>query len=298
MTCEVAVMNKRGVALAADSAVTLGNERKIYHTAEKLFSLSPSITVAIMTFGAADMMSVPWETIVKIYAQKLGNRRFDTLDQYAKDFLSFVEGANSLFPPEDQKDHVKRVVGAVWSDLYRDLSEKFAHSPDVSESEKPVALEEIIRNDHDGWMKFGDLEGLGLDYGTQVVKSYNLALEEVEREVFKGMKLPPNLKCDLRKTVTFMFGKEWFHPIDQSGIVIAGMGELEPFPALLQYVVGTIAAGKLRYAKVNEARVGSSDAVVVPFAQRDTIDMIIGGIHRRVRNKFFCTDATIASGHS
>ena len=48
MTCEVAVMNKRGIALAADGAVTLGNGKKIYHTAEKLFSLSPSIPVAIM----------------------------------------------------------------------------------------------------------------------------------------------------------------------------------------------------------------------------------------------------------
>ena len=57
MTCEVAAMNKRGIALAADSAVTLGNGKKIYHTAEKLFSLSPSIPVAIMTFGTADMMN-------------------------------------------------------------------------------------------------------------------------------------------------------------------------------------------------------------------------------------------------
>jgi hypothetical protein len=32
-----------------------------------------------MTFGAADMMNMPWETVVKIYAQKLGSRRFDTL---------------------------------------------------------------------------------------------------------------------------------------------------------------------------------------------------------------------------
>jgi hypothetical protein len=30
---------------------------------------------------------------------------------------------------------------------------------------------------------------------------------------------------------------------------------------------------------------GSSDAVVVPFAQRATIDMIIGGIHPRLRDK-------------
>ncbi len=286
MTCEVAVMNKRGVALASDSAVTLGNGKKIYHTAEKLFSLSPSIPVAIMTFGAADMMNVPWETVVKIYAQKLGNRTFDTLDQYAKDFLSFIEGATSLFPPEDQKSHVKGVVGAAWSELYRDkLSEKLGEKSKVPENDKLTSLTEIIHNDHELWMKYEDIEGLGPDYGARVVKTYGDVLDQVEKQVFAGMKLPRTLKSDLRKTVSLMYGKEWFHPSDESGVVIAGMGESEPFPALFQYRVGTVAAGKLRRAKVDEARVGPADAVVVPFAQRETIDMIIGGIHPRLRSK-------------
>ena len=168
MTCEVAVMNKRGIALAADSAVTLGNGKKIYHTAEKLLSLSPSIPVAIMTFGAADMMNVPWETVVKIYAQKLGNRTFDTLDQYAKDFLSFIEGATSLFPPEDQKHRVKGVVEAAWSELYRDkLSEKLGENSKVPETDKLGNLAEIIHSDHELWMKYDDIEGLGTDYGAR-----------------------------------------------------------------------------------------------------------------------------------
>jgi hypothetical protein len=288
VTCEVAVMNKRGIALAADSAVTLGNGKKIYHTAEKLFSLAPSIPVAIMTFGAADMMSVPWETVVKIYAQKkLGNRRFDTLDQYAKDFLSFIEGATSLFPPEDQKSHVEGAVRAVWSGLYRDkLSERIGANAQAPEGDKIAALVEIVQSDHEIWeKKYSDLEGLGADYGARVVEAYESAIGHVEKQVFEGMKLPRTLRSDLRKTVSLMYGKEWFHPSDESGIVIAGMGENEPFPALFQYRVGTVAAGKLRHAKVDEARVGSSDAVVVPFAQRGTIDMIIGGIHPRLRDK-------------
>ena len=39
MTCEIAVMNKFGIALAADSAVTVGEGQKIYHHAQKLFQL-------------------------------------------------------------------------------------------------------------------------------------------------------------------------------------------------------------------------------------------------------------------
>ena len=60
------------------------------------------------------------ETIVKIYAEKLGTRRFDSLDQYAKDFLSFIAGATALFPAKDQQDSVNGVVCAVWAGLYRD----------------------------------------------------------------------------------------------------------------------------------------------------------------------------------
>ncbi len=163
MTCEVAVMNKRGVALAADSAVTLSNGRKIYHTAEKLFSLSASTPVAIMTSGAADMMNVPWEIVVKVYAQRLGTHRFDTLDQYAQDFLAFVEGAVTLFPPGDQKSHVEGAARSVWSSLYRDrLTEQMGEHPEMTEADHVAALAEIIRSDQEIWAKqYDDIEGLG-----------------------------------------------------------------------------------------------------------------------------------------
>ena len=74
MTCEVAVMNRRGIALAADSAVTLGDSKKIYHTAEKLFLISPSVPVGIMTFGCADMMDVHGKRSSKCTPDKLGLR--------------------------------------------------------------------------------------------------------------------------------------------------------------------------------------------------------------------------------
>jgi len=93
MSCEVAVMNKRGVALAADSVVTVG-PAKVYQTAEKLFQLSFDEPVAVMTYGIADTMGVPWETVFKTYRRKLGSRHFDHLEQYGEDFLRYLESSN------------------------------------------------------------------------------------------------------------------------------------------------------------------------------------------------------------
>lgn len=103
-------MNRRGVALAADSAVTLGNGKKIYHTAEKLFAIAPGLPVAIMTYGAADIMDAPWETVIKMYAAKLGAQRFDTLEEYAANFLGFIEGSTALFSPAKQAEYVRNLV--------------------------------------------------------------------------------------------------------------------------------------------------------------------------------------------
>ncbi|WP_193198650.1 hypothetical protein [Nostoc sp. MG11] len=86
MTAEVAVMNRMAVALAADSAVTVVGQggRKVYNTVNKLFMLSKYHPVGIMVYGNADLMSIPWETIIKMYSKKLGDQKFETLQEYAE----------------------------------------------------------------------------------------------------------------------------------------------------------------------------------------------------------------------
>src|SRR5665647_3428656 len=94
--------------------------------------------------------------------------------------------------------------------------------------------------------------------------------------MFGTFKLSRHVRQELKTTVRLMHTTV---PIDGSGVVVAGMGESDLFPVLLHYRVGSIAAGKLRYAKKSDIRVTRDDeAMIVPFAQRETIDMIIRGI--------------------
>jgi len=78
MTAEVAILNKTAVALAADSAITLGSQ-KIYNSGNKLFSLSKYRPVGIMVFGNAEFMGIPWETIIKFYRSKLKSKKSNEL---------------------------------------------------------------------------------------------------------------------------------------------------------------------------------------------------------------------------
>ena len=74
MTALVGVLNKHAVAIAADSAVTMGNTHKVVNSANKIFTLSKFHPVAVMVFNNAAFMGVPWDIIIKEYRKELGSK--------------------------------------------------------------------------------------------------------------------------------------------------------------------------------------------------------------------------------
>jgi hypothetical protein len=112
MTTEVAILNKSAVALAADSAVTISHgingEKKIYNSVNKLFSLSKHHPIGIMVYDNANIMDVPWETLIKAYRKKLGNQSKLLLKEYVDDFLEFIK--NEFFNEAIEEQYVKRIA--------------------------------------------------------------------------------------------------------------------------------------------------------------------------------------------
>ena len=58
-------MNKNAIALAADSAVTIGKHLAIHNSANKLFALSKIEPVGVIIYSNADFMGIPVEIILK-----------------------------------------------------------------------------------------------------------------------------------------------------------------------------------------------------------------------------------------
>jgi len=126
MTAEIAIMNREAIALAADSAVTMvasGGE-KIFTSTNKLFALSKYHPVGIMVYGNATFMGVPWEIIIKMYRTALGKRKFDSLDDYAEDFLNFLTGPKELFPEEIQGKYYKSMFTGYFLYLRDNIEKK------------------------------------------------------------------------------------------------------------------------------------------------------------------------------
>ena len=76
MTAIVGILNKRGIAIAADSAATITNSkgRKVLNSETKIFRLSKKHPVAVMIYGSSNFMTTPWDLIVKLYCSKRGDK--------------------------------------------------------------------------------------------------------------------------------------------------------------------------------------------------------------------------------
>lgn len=285
MTCEVAVMNTRGIALAADSAVTMGNGQKVYNSAEKLFQLAPAAPVGIMTYGGGELMGVPWETVIAGYVRKIGNHRFDTLAEYAEDFVAFVEGARAMFPERVQSERLRHHVRALWQCLYAEPL-KARSGRRRNGKDRNTLLLELINRDHEAWLDDPPLEGFGSDFADAALSDCGVMLDEVEAEIFGTTEQPAEIRERLRTTIRYFLTRGAFPGEDDSGLVVAGMGEAEHFPSLLHYRAGTITRNRLKLMRLHAASISHDDrAMVIPFGQHEAIDLIIEGIHPALARK-------------
>ena len=131
-------MNRMGVALAADSAVTadVGESSKIRESGVKLFMLSKHRPVGVMVYNNSLLLGVPWETIIKMFRQEFDRQRRDTVAEYAEALIDYVEqNARRFFPEEVQDLYFVQALEAEFERIEQDASEEWDYLRDAAETE-------------------------------------------------------------------------------------------------------------------------------------------------------------------
>ncbi|KAB8135758.1 hypothetical protein F9U64_10830 [Gracilibacillus oryzae] len=292
MTAEVVIMNKQGMALAADSAITSGRDdiKKVYNTANKLFSLSEEQAVGIMVYGSASFMEIPWEVIIKAYRKYLGTRTFSTLDQYLKDFLDFLRHDERFSNPQTEEVIIYRT----FSQLLKQIGREVESNIDQKEEEvtdKTVAdlMEDHIDENLAAFQKKdGIIENLNFD---QFKKKYYPVVNELIEELI-SFQVSEHLEEKMTQLAYHAARSDHFST-GSTGLVFAGFGENDLFPRLLNYRLEGFILGKLKYKKELEKQISYTNqqadgtAAVVPFAQSEMIDSFMGGIEPDMQDAIF-----------
>lgn len=270
MTAIVAVLNKHAVAIAADSAVTMGDTHKVVNSANKIFTLSKYHPVAVMTYSNAAFMGVPWDIIIKEYRKELKANSFDKLKDYTKDFVSFLHKRNFFCDEETQRNYLKLLLDSfVKNELLQQGGISTEDLTGERLNEKIISYKEHHKNDE----KCSEFEHYAYDEFRK--QFYTLVQEYSSQNRI-------NISDELCEAFFYYLSAKLETPMN-TGLVFVGYGENEIYPSLYPLNVSLAVDGHLRYYVDKDRIVEISDhgcaTSIVPFAQIDVTQTIVRGIN-------------------
>lgn len=270
MTALIAAMNKRLVALAADSAITItsNGSHKVINSANKLMPLSKFHPVGIMFCGNATYMDTPWEVLVKEYRHQRLNKGFDTLEEYKDDFINFLIENNHFTSEQFQINKIQLEAIRLYGILIEKCKDK------TIEEGKKIFEKELLDILNDG----AEEKLIGSLSNDDLLKSnpdfYN---------VIFGL---PHFKDDLK--FQELFKNTFLHFLKRSNsilgsssiIVISGYGDKDIYPKLRSFEIWIGYKDEIRYSdNLTDEITDINDASLLRFAQTDMINSVVYGIH-------------------
>jgi hypothetical protein len=291
VTAQIAILNKHGIALATDSAVTITgqNNQKVYNTANKLFSLSNFAPVGIMIYGSAQFLSVPWETIVKTYRKDLGESTFDTVEDYCNNFIQYITNNEILGENFAYDRNLFITLSTYLKVVLNQVNHLIAKYPE--KDREPNLIADLVENEVNRLQElmksvpFND--GFDSSFIEENIGSMNEVLDEViGQNIFIPIKSIVVEK--LKNLLVTLIAKDFYTSVS-TGVVIAGYGDKEIFPSLYEFKFEGIFKGKLKYKLESKERISSeeSTASVKAFAQREMVFTFMEGIDPNLQEEVF-----------
>lgn len=317
MTAVVGILNKRGLAIAADSAVTrerpiaqdekeekkatqeLEEEqdkranKKITKNGNKMIRLNEELPVAVMITGNADFLGVPWDVIVRRYRQRRGKRHYPSIEACVTDFFDYI-ASNDVFW---DKERCNLYLNAVVQWLFKEAMDEIAEENDR-------------------------YEDFSMKYPEKFKKAFSRSLSRITETKLGGAGSPHFRNCPIRQfrrdvatELDKFFRLLTISPFNQAScitfprgvvdavrpyfeeallatmgsimkneacaeLVFAGYGKDQEYPSLISAVVCEGYAHRVNYSITNNININDDRPVAIcPFAQDDVVRAILQGMH-------------------
>lgn len=267
MTAEIAIINRSAIALAADSAVTVGEER-VWKSTNKLFSLSPMNDIGIMIYGSGDFCGVPWDIIIKSYRCRT-SKHFETVENLYKDFINFLL---DFSVPHDELESLN-----IYRLFLNVINECFEGTDNMQPMQFRSKLKGNIRDLQDILDKF--------DLIDQAISTadFNQEFAEIIKALAKE-KTPHKITKEIYSSIIRICSISFNKALEsgyETGVVFCGYGSTQIFPELIHVACDGRSSLGLRYWTRGRQNLNDKDApsaAIFPFAQKDIFYLFVEGI--------------------
>lgn len=291
MTTEIAVVNRLGVALATDSAVTVsdGTRMKVFDTGDKLFELSEVHPVGVMINGNMDFLEIPWEILIKSFRDEHGDEPRASIPDWCKALFEHVAahpGINELARTKSFRNAVMSEIASIQGAVLERLRPLQQGSPAAGDPRFHELISRLLDEELVAEIDFlGDLEVadslMGLDEADYLQRHRN-EINSISDEQFKPTTLSDQQRDLIAQAVVlslFRYGSA----DSGSGLIVAGYGADKFFPALEAFHVDGVVDGRIKHTRTGGSEIDRTSTLgaTVSFAQTDVIDRLLAGADPR-----------------
>jgi hypothetical protein len=284
MTCEICVMNRHAAVLAADSASTVTRwvdgtlETRYFKGANKIFQLSHHQPVGVMIFNAADLLSVPWEILLKTFRDKLSDKTFNSLEGYAEEFFTFLDGNARFFPEDVQWQNIvnaaQRAAYQIVFSVVDTLDKLESDAAAVAKLRDAIAARQSV-------LAAMPLPKRISDEHLQVSLAAHLDTVSTDLKVY--LKIDDELRQSLANVAINETFKRPGDLFGSAGLVFAGFGDHDIFPHMIEYQSNGMLNGTQVITEISRNAIDHSlPATLNAFAQTSMSDSFTLGFSEDV----------------
>lgn len=276
-------MNKRAVAMAADSAVTTYVQGRpvVRNVGQKLFPLVSNRPVGVMVFGNAELSGRPWGHMVERFGQVRSNPSWSTLEAAAADFASSLDGVEEFFPESVQRESFRMMLMAAYLAI---LLSAAGGDDDPNAEQVSRSIERV----HGYLIRMKDLACFPPGHAAKVAQLYGDVIQETEKRFFAEYNLAEPSRAKLREIATLCVVKDAFLEGGigmVTGAVFGGFGSKEQFPAMAAYQISGVVAGVAKRKLWQQARIEPlGSPLLIPYAQAHMAQAFIQGIDPELKD--------------
>lgn len=277
MTSQLILINAHGVAIASDSAVTVGGGRRTHDTAEKVIPLRAPHRVAVLHSGNVMIHGLPYQLLLNEWISTLGDTLFTTVEEYRTSFLQWLGSSLHWFSPERISDDWVGALSRRFDIIRRNILEEI-EGDKTGGTPDEVALR-AVRNWSEGLTTFGEFAGVDDEW-------LAAANELLDEQKTKSMEywfddVPRAAEIDAHlHSYSYEFFRRTGPWSSSATLAFVGFGSDEVLPGYSLVDVMGVLNGRVMHS-TGRSMVGDSKTtpfwLILPLGQRSAIDLFLKG---------------------
>ncbi len=273
MSVGVCVINRNGIALAADSAGTFTGNDMFYNSINKVFSLSSQYAYGVITYGVLAVHSVSVEQLLKEFGSFLDSREcVDDFFEIVSLFREFINKKNQYYKFDvSEKEYCEWLIQTLvkkWGGKIKTV---------ISLDDVENKIDEILIELDTFISKIEKIDNY--DVSQYVKNNYSKEYEKEINSIVSELNSYPAKKEKFWELISQYFNLS-IKKDDESktGFLFAGYGKNDAFPKYVHIETYTVIGGTVKMDVKEKYEESNNNSKILPLAQDEIILTFCKGI--------------------